>query len=214
MKIKLIYLDIPFWRAEVSRIALYLGNIDFEDVRVSRNDFLSIKDSGLMKDGTEIPFNQLPCINIDGESYGQTAGIARLCGKLSGLYPKNDLIKSIKVDQIIDLITDITVIISPTLREKDESKKKIMREELFNGILIKKFSLLENVLKKNNNNYSVDNEMSIADIAIWRLMGWVKSDSLEYFPKNILSFYPFIEKIYNNINKNEKILAWVKKTYK
>jgi glutathione S-transferase len=212
MKIKLIYLDIPFWRAEISRIALYLGNIEFEDVRVSRKDFFYIKDNGLMKDGTEIPFNQLPCINIDGESYGQTGGIARFCGKLSGLYPKNDLIKSIKIDQIIDLITDITVLIAPTLRENDESKKRIMREELFNDPLTKKFTLLERVLKKNNNNCSVDNEMTIADIAIWRLMGWV--NSLEYFPNNMLSSYPFIDKVYNNINDNKKISDWVKQTYK
>ena len=29
MKIRLFYTQIPFWRAEVSRLALYIGNIDY-----------------------------------------------------------------------------------------------------------------------------------------------------------------------------------------
>ena len=36
MKLKFIYGDIPFWRAEVGRLALYFGNIDFEDIRIPR----------------------------------------------------------------------------------------------------------------------------------------------------------------------------------
>ena len=38
MKIRLFYSDIPFWRAEVSRLALYIGKIEFEDVRLSWKD--------------------------------------------------------------------------------------------------------------------------------------------------------------------------------
>ena len=30
MKLKLIYPDISFWRAETSRIALFLGDVEFE----------------------------------------------------------------------------------------------------------------------------------------------------------------------------------------
>ena len=33
MKLKLIYPDIPFWRAETSRITLFLGDVEFEDFR-------------------------------------------------------------------------------------------------------------------------------------------------------------------------------------
>ena len=34
MKITLIYFDFPFWRAEVVRISLFMGGIDFEDIRL------------------------------------------------------------------------------------------------------------------------------------------------------------------------------------
>ena len=46
MKLKFIYGDIPFWRAEVGRLALYFGNIDFEDIRITRDEFLYLKRTG------------------------------------------------------------------------------------------------------------------------------------------------------------------------
>ena len=38
MKLKLIYPDLPFWRAETSRLALFIGEIEFEDYRPSREE--------------------------------------------------------------------------------------------------------------------------------------------------------------------------------
>ena len=43
MKLKLIYPDLPFWRAETSRIALFIGGIDFEDLRPSREEIVKMK---------------------------------------------------------------------------------------------------------------------------------------------------------------------------
>ena len=39
MKLQFIYGEIPFWRAEVGRLALYFGDIDFDDVRIKRDEF-------------------------------------------------------------------------------------------------------------------------------------------------------------------------------
>ena len=40
---------------------------------------------------------------IEGESIAQTGAIARICGKLGDMYPK-DIIEAGKVDQVIDII--------------------------------------------------------------------------------------------------------------
>ena len=37
-----------------------------------------------------VPFHQLPVLEINGKIVGQTGAIARFCGKLSNLYPKDD----------------------------------------------------------------------------------------------------------------------------
>ena len=68
MKIKFIYLDTPFWRAEVGRLALFIGGIEFQDVRITRDEFLRSRKTGKLDDGTIIPFRQIPCLNVDGTS--------------------------------------------------------------------------------------------------------------------------------------------------
>ena len=46
MKLKLFYFSIPFWRAEVTRISLYINNIDFIDYRISDSEYKEFKKNG------------------------------------------------------------------------------------------------------------------------------------------------------------------------
>ena len=84
MELRLIYPDIPFWRAEASRLALFFGGIEFEDLRPSREEIAKMKTDGTF------PFGQFPVLQVDGNTIAQTGAIARFCGKLSGLYPSKD----------------------------------------------------------------------------------------------------------------------------
>ena len=65
-----------------------------------------------MKDGTKIPFSELPVLSINGESVAQTMAIARICGKLGGMYPE-DMIEAGKVDQIVVAVENINALLSP-----------------------------------------------------------------------------------------------------
>jgi hypothetical protein len=40
MRISIIYFNFPFWRAEVSRIALHIGKIKYDDIRIDRDEFM------------------------------------------------------------------------------------------------------------------------------------------------------------------------------
>ena len=39
MNITLYYFKIPFWRAEVSRLALFIGDIPFTDYRIDKQEY-------------------------------------------------------------------------------------------------------------------------------------------------------------------------------
>ena len=110
MNITLIYFDFPFWRAEVSRISLFLSNTEFEDKRITSEEFQRVKENGVLDDGTLIPFHQLPCLKVNDTTIAQTGAISRFCGKLSNLYPKNDDLRAAQIDQFIDILTDITTL--------------------------------------------------------------------------------------------------------
>ena len=71
MKIRLFYTDIPFWRAEVSRLALYIGNVDFENVCMTwRDDFDIMVNTGKLPYGVQAPFRQVPVLEVDGQVIG------------------------------------------------------------------------------------------------------------------------------------------------
>jgi|TARA_B110000914_G_C15479168_1_gene454754 glutathione S-transferase len=210
--LKIIYFDMPFWRAEMARLPLYIANINFDDVRITDDDNSYIKENGKLKDGTLIPFRQLPVLVINGQSIAQSAGIARICGKLSGMYPE-DIIEAGKVDQIIDTVTDINELLSPSQRENDPIKKRAMRIQLTNNALPKYFGYLENILNANNSHWFVGKKMSIADIAVWSLLGWFAEGVLDDIPTQITHPFEGLKKLYNEVNKNPSVREWKAKTY-
>ena len=213
MKLKIYYSHTPFWRAEVMRVSLFMGNIPFEDVRISREEFREVILTGKLRNGMTVPFHQLPVLEINGKIIGQTAGIARFCGKLSDLYPEDNILAA-QVDQIMDTATDITNLISPTVGEKDEKIKKNMRERLTRKLLPRWLNYLEQILNENTDAICfVDNKLSIADIAIWRLLGWMKSGMLDGIPLNICEPYPKLDNIYNRVHKHPKVQEWMLTTY-
>ena len=204
MKISLIYFDFPFWRAEIARLSLFIGNIEFEDVRITSDEFQRVKSNGQLDNGIKIPFNQLPCLVVDNISIAQTGGIARFCGKLANLYPQNDNLEAAKIDQFIDIATDLTELISKTKVED--------RKNLSIGELARKLSILNKSMELSNG-YLVGNTISIADIAIWRLMGWITSGSLDGIPLDVLKDHNNISKICLLVDKHPKVNEWIDKTY-
>ena len=212
MELKIIYFNFPFWRAEVARIPLYISNTKFEDKRITSEEFSYIKENGKMTDGTIIPFSQLPVLVIDGQSIAQTGAIARICGKISGFYP-DSLVEAGKVDQILDTATDINMLMRPSMREQDPDKKKLMRQELSKNDLPKYFGYLENLLQ-DENIWFAENRMTIADIAIWRLMGWLKSGVIDDIPQDITDDFNKLNRVYSEVNNNTDIKRWVSETYK
>ena len=212
MKLKFIYVDTPFWRAEVGRIALFMGDIKFDDVRIKREDFSTAKETGTLSDGTVLPFHQIPCLVVDDVSIAQTGAIARFCGKLSGLYPTHDDVNAAKIDDFIDFATDLTVMIDNTPNKTDEEKKRKARRDLATGPLKRKLSMLEKNISSDSE-WLVTSNISIADVAIWRLLGWLSSGILDGMPTDLLSGFPKIRKLCLAVDKHPKIQKWISLTY-
>ena len=209
--IKIYYSNLPFWRAEVLRVSLFIKDIPFEDIRISREEFIHLIKTGFLPNGMKVPFHQLPVIEVDGEIIGQTGAIARYCGKISNLYA-DDMLKAAKIDQIIDAATDITNVVSPTIREKDQEKKMEDRKVLVNKLLPRWFRYLENLLLEDDSTWFVE-KMTIADIAIWRLLGWLTSGIIDGIPTSIVDDFPKLKNIHHQVHTHPKVQEWMLKTY-
>ncbi len=212
MKLSFIYFDAPFWRAEVGKIALYIGGIEFENKIITREEFQRVKVEGHLDDGTIIPFHQLPCLIVDGIPIAQTGGISRFCGKLSNIYPKNDDLLAARIDQFVDIATDITVLIFSCGVNEEEKIRIAKRQELSRGELARKLCMLDkNII--DHGDWVLQPIMGLADIAIWRLMGWLSSGIVDGIPTDILKDFPKITRVCSAVDSNTKIQEWVRQTY-
>ena len=215
MEIKLYYFKIPFWRAEVTRLALFIGDVPFKDYRVEGKEIDNLKETGLLPNNQIAPFKQLPVLDVDGKIIAQTGAIARFCGKLSGLYPKNNDLEAAQIDQIIEAAQDINYLVTLSGRDKEKKRLALARKILATKHLPKWFQFLENLLKKNNESYFfVGNKISIADLAIWRLLGLLSSGLLDGVPTNILEPYKKLNKLREEVYKHPKVNEWMLKTYR
>lgn len=212
MDLTFIYFDFPFWRAEVGKIALYFGSIEFEDRKIVREEFLRAQEYGYLDDGTIIPFHQFPCLIVDGVPIAQTGGISRFCGKLSGLYPINDDITAARIDQFLDLATDINFLISSSGNAVDEKTIKDNRQNLSKDELPRKLKMLERNIA-DNSDWIVESDISIADIAIWRLMGWLSSGLIDGIPTELLKDFEKIRRVCLAVDTHHKVQEWIEETY-
>ena len=212
MKLKLIYFDQPFWRAEIARLCLFMSDIEFEDFRITNEDLSYLKQHGELSDGSVIPFRQLPVLVIEGESIAQTGAIARICGKLGDMYPK-DIIEAGKVDQVIDTVTDINVLINPSMHESDPAIKRQMRDDLSSDALPKYFGYLERILEENDSGWFVGDEMTVADIAVWSMLGWIAQGVLDNIPSSLPKTFERLTRLYNEMSTMPKIQEWKRLTY-
>jgi glutathione S-transferase len=209
MKLRLIYPDLPFWRAETSRLALFIGGIEFEDVRPSREEIPKMRTDGTF------PFGQFPVLQVDGKTIAQTGAIARFCGKLSGLYPSDDNFAAAKVDEVIDLCTDITIQMRPSIRETDPKLRTEMRKELSETILPRWLGFLEKLLEDNRDTgFFVGSSISVADLAVWRLCAWISGGIIDGISTTLLEGFSLLSVHQREISNLPKVMEWVKKTHK
>merc|ERR1712141_56208 len=201
--IKLYYGEFPFWRAEVSRLALHLGKVPFENV--TSMNLQALRESG------KATLGQMPILEVDGKTCVQTGAIARYCGKQSGFYPRDDDWAAAKIDEIIDTATDITVAVGKTFG-MEAAAKAAARAELASTTLPKYLTALEKIMSENGSTgFYVGNKMTIADLAMWRMWGWIAGGIVDGIPTSLLDAYPQVKKNSAAIGALPEVAAWMAK---
>ena len=104
--------------AEMSRLILHYAQVPFNDVRIEKADWPSLKPSKLLFPATEsrrlitcvnysdTPFGQLPNLEVDGKVLAQSFSIARFLAKEHGLAGK-DHWEQAEADMYVDCVGDM-----------------------------------------------------------------------------------------------------------
>jgi glutathione S-transferase len=207
MKLRLTYFNFPFWRAETARLALHLGGIPFEDRRPTREQFKQMKESG------ELPYGQLPLLEVDGACIAQTPAIARYCAKAAGLYP-SDALEAAQVDELLHTIEQLTGFITPSMSEKDPARKAAMRRIAGEESIPKLLDMLERrVTTFGPSPWAVGAQMTVADIALWRALDWLVGGVLDGIPSTLLDTKPRLRGIVEQVGAIPEVRAWMHDKY-
>ena len=175
-RLKLTYFDVPGGRAEPTRLALHIGGIAFEDYRFPFSDFPEVRKN--------TPLNQVPTLQINDLQVTQSDAITRYVGKLTGLYPADNL-QALFCDEVISALEDVNNKIGATFGMTGDELKNA-RTSLVTGPLPRYLQWLQKQLESHGSEYFADNRLTIADLKAFVCLRGLKSGKLDHIPTDLL----------------------------
>ncbi|CAJ0605915.1 unnamed protein product [Cylicocyclus nassatus] len=194
---KLTYFD-GRGAAEVIRQIFVLANQEYEDVRYTFEEWPQHK--------SEMPFGQMPVLEVDGVQLAQSHAIARFLARKFGLTPKCPFEEAL-VDSIMDQYKDFQNEIRPLFRvwmgfEKGDADK--LTKEVFMPAREKFFGFMTKFLKKNNTGYLVGSSITVADL----LLAEFSAEFAKKIP-NLYDGFPEIKAHAEKVRSNPALKKWI-----
>ena len=198
-RLKLTYFDFDGGRGEPARLALRIGGVPFEDVRIAGPEWPKHRDT--------MPFRAMPVLEVDGKVVTQSNTIIRYVGKLAGLYPKDDWAAA-QVDEIMDATEDIGSRIGATIQMDDAGKKKV-REALVADALPRHLDTLQARLQAAGGEWFADKRLTVADLKVFNLVRWLRSGALDHVPKDLVDrVAPALVKHFERVSAFPKVAEY------
>lgn len=139
----------------------------------------------------------------------QTQAMAAYAARLAGLTP-TDAWAAARVDEAINGATDVTGTVSATMRLPAD-EKMAAREKLCepSGRLTMQLRGLEVVCTAEGAPFVAGGTLSVADLAVWRLFGWLSAGALDGIPSDyVATTCPGLKALYTTVDAHPKVAEW------
>jgi len=196
-KLKLTYFDAPVSRGEECRLALFVAGVDFEDHRLQRNEWPALKPS--------TPFGALPVLETEGKrAVSQSNAILTYVGRQYGLLPA-DAWEAMRHESILCAVEELRMAISQTFGIADAEELKRKRAALVEGPLR---TWAANMERQIEGPFVGGSELSVADLKLFVVIGWLSKGVLDHIPADVLSPFPKLERLFTHVKQQPKIVEW------
>lgn len=173
---KLSYFDFNGGRGEVARLAMWLGDVPFEDDRIPVSEWSSVRD--------RTRFHAVPILEVDGEPITQSNSINRFVGKLADLYP-SDPLEAVRCDEVMDAVEDVVTRVVATFGIEDESEMRAARQALVDGPISLYLKGLQALLSSHGGQYFADDRLTVADLKVYVWITSLRSGILDHIPTDL-----------------------------
>lgn len=195
---KMIYINAR-GRGELLRLIFAYKSIEFEDERVAVPD-------GVAKAREESPYGILPVLHTEGKVLSGNGNIARYLAEKFELAGGNAL-ENAELYGIIDAMEDLWGKMALVFFETDPQKKAELKTKVLSTAVPVTLSKLEAAAQKNGSpeGWIYKNKVSYADFGVFALLDTLGSHA----PPELLSKFPALKKIYDNVQKIESISKYL-----
>ncbi len=198
---KVTYFDFPGSRGEEVRLALTLAGVEFEDNRIDRATFGTMRSS--------LPFPSVPTFEIDGHgTFAQTNAILRLIGRQHQLYP-DDPYAAARHDSLMEAAEEFRNKISPTMRIADPAEKKAARQQLAQDYIPLWGAGIERLIGQGP--FVGGTEPGVADLKLFMIDKWVSGGGIEDIPTDAFDAFPQFKGVAKAVAAHPAIVAWYAK---
>ncbi|XP_046969313.1 glutathione S-transferase 2-like [Vanessa cardui] len=180
---------------ESARLLLAYGGQEFEDNRVTMEDWPAFKPS--------TPFGQMPVLEIDGKKYAQSMAIARYLGRKFGL-SGDDIEMDFEIDQNIEFVNDIRAKAASVHYEPDEAAKEKKHEDFAKNVYPFLISKLDEMIKKNKGHIAAG-KLTWADFVFAGMFDYLKA--MLRMP-DLEQKYPSFKQVIDAVYANPKVKAY------
>ncbi|VDO32212.1 unnamed protein product [Haemonchus placei] len=167
VKYRLEYFD-GRGRAEIIRQIFAVAGQSFDDVRYSFEEFAKHK--------ADLPFGQLPVLEVDGKQLAQSCAIARYLARQFGLAGKNAFDEAV-VDSIVDQFKDYFSEIRPffmVLHGFEKGDLDAAYRDVFLPSNKAFFTLMTRILMNTKSGFLVGDSLTWADLLVAEIATWAK----------------------------------------
>jgi prostaglandin-H2 D-isomerase / glutathione transferase len=196
-KLKLTYFDAPTSRGEECRLALVLAGVEFEDNRIAREAWPTVKPT--------TPFGSVPVLELPGKpAVSQSNAILGHIGRRHGLLPSDDW-EAMRLESLMSAAEDLRHAVTRTFGIQDAEELKRLRVELVEGPLR---TWAANMEKQITGPFAGGEQISVADVKLFVVMGWFKKGVLDHVPTDVFSPFPKLERLFACVKDHPKVASW------
>jgi len=200
-KPRLTYFNFPGSRGEECRIALHLGGMSFDDVRIPVAEWPALKP--------QTPFGGLPVFEIPGKApISDTNAILVYVGRECALHPKDNYEAAFH-EALMGYVEDLRHKVGPVLHITDETLKRAEREELGRNFLPNWGQNIEKML--GDHPFVGGTEINVVDLKLYMIVRWFVSGVLDHIPTTVFEHCPKLNRVHQSVGNHAGVKAWVER---
>lgn len=195
MAISLTYFDFDGSRGLECRLALTAAGLPFEDIRLSRDQWLALKPS--------VPFGALPVLEEDSRKLAQSNAILGYIGRGHGLYP-TDPWQAAAHDALLQSVEDLRIKL-PDIKGLSDAEKKATREAFAAGWLTQWATTVSGQVV---GPFVAGDKLSVADLKLFVILRSILSGAYDHIPASFLDRFPKLLALHGAVLAHPAIHAY------